>query len=991
MKPTRVMLTAASTLLVSQVMAGEAVFYITEDGMSMRDVAVSVDGQKQLIGNTGFVSFDIDAGNHSVELSKYGEWLGEFQFSTENGEQNAEIQVDVLGGEALEDVVVYTPGQEEAPALGQISGYLNSEETGGAVAGASVSIAGTDMAVVTDEEGFFSFELPRGEYEVAIAHPNYGQREVDGVRVMGNVNTGVNLTLGMSGNGVIEEVVAVGSYIPSTATAQERDSSAVLDAIGSEQMARFGDSSAASALKRVAGVSVAGGQFAIIRGMAGRYISSTLNGSLMPSTDPMRRDVPLDLFPASVLGGIDIQKSFTPDLPGDSTGGAIRMSTKGMPEFTGGKASVKLGMNSRTTFSDVNSYEGGSTDWMGVDDGTREEPSFANSFTDGGYDVPTFITGAERVELTQSFDHNYGVQQVEAKPARGFSVSYGKLMEGDESTHGMYSAFSYSDKWTARHNAEINDTSEEGTYERTKRNIDLAGYFYYGIEDANNLWQSKTILLRKTDNTTKTSNTRDEGKDQELNQTLLQWVERQYLGQQFSGTHYFGDDTLEWRAGIAQTSRYEPDRRTYTYGRALGTSNDFAFQGTVERRYSDLTENTYDIGADYTSEYLFDTWAWKNKFGFSYTTKNREVELARYANRAVTSSSVDTTASLDEIFSDTNVDNGTVTFTGTTTATDSYDADEEVVAVHGSSELDMDSVSVLAGLRYESITQELDYPNKADSQNTLEESYVLPALSANWRVTEDSQLRASITQTVSRPGITERSESVQYDPDTDKPLTGNADLEISKINNLDLRGEYYFSEEESVTVALFYKDVDKPIERQVLDADGSAAEGYTYDNVNSAELKGLEADFRLNVLDTDRLSGFVSGNFAWVDSEVDLTGTNAERLEGASSRALQGQSEFLGNLQLGLDDYESGQSLTLLVNYFDERIYATSRGDLGPVMEDGRTTFDLVYSYDFSDDLKIKAKASNITDEPVTYSRDGRTLESYYVGTDFDASVEYQF
>ena len=94
---------------------------------------------------------------------------------------------------------------------------------------------------------------------------------------------------------------AVGTYVADSATSQERDASAVLDSIGAEQMSQMGDSSAASALKRVAGVSVVGGQFAVVRGLQGRYISSTLNGGLMPSTDPMRRDVPLDLFPAAVL------------------------------------------------------------------------------------------------------------------------------------------------------------------------------------------------------------------------------------------------------------------------------------------------------------------------------------------------------------------------------------------------------------------------------------------------------------------------------------------------------------------------------------------------------------------------------------------------------------------------------------------------------------------------------------------------------------------
>ncbi|WP_277289419.1 TonB-dependent receptor [Thalassolituus oleivorans] len=994
MKPTRVLLTAASSLLASNLMAGEAVFYVTEDGNAMRDIAVSVNGQKQLVNSAGFATFDIPAGAHQVELSQFGEWLGEFNFDTASSEENAEVQVDIVGGEAMPEVKVYLPGQVDAMAVGQIAGALMSDETGGPVSGARIAIEGTDQAVMTDDNGEFAFELPRGEYALTIAHPNYGKRDVSGLRVMSGVTTGVNMTMSLSGNGVIEEVVAVGSYIPSTATAQERDSSAVLDAIGSEQMSRFGDSSAASALTRVAGVSVVGGQFAVVRGLAGRYISSTLNGSLMPSTDPMRRDVPLDLFPASVLGGIDIQKSFTPDLPGDSTGGSIGMTTKGMPDVTGGKVSATLGMNSRTTFSDVNGYEGGGTDFLGVDDGTREQPSFAESFTDGGNAFPRGTTSDEKINFTQSFDHTYGVQQVEAKPARGFSVSFGTLNEEGDAATGTYGAFSYNDKWTARHDAETNDSGVVGNYERTARKIDLAGYFFYGYEGANWEYQSRTLLLRKTDDTIKTALTNDVANDKEFAKTTLQWVERQYLGQQFSGTHHFdgfGDDSVAWRLGVAQTSRYEPDRRAYRYSRTTTGAGDFSLEGSIERRYSDLTESTYDLGVDYTSEILLDNWMVRNKAGLSFTTKDREVDLARYASNTVTAP-VDATKTPDEIFNDANIESGLVSFAGSTTPTDDYKANEDISAVYLSSELDMDTVSVLAGLRYESVAQELTYPGKEEnSTSKLDNSYVLPVISANWRVSEDTQVRASATQTVSRPGITERSESVQYDPETDKELIGNPDLEISHIDNFDLRGEYYFSDEESVSAALFYKNITDPIERGVPDADGSAAEGYTFRNVPSAELSGLELDFRVNYLETDSLSAFVSGNMAYVDSKVDLAGTDAERLEGVSSRELQGQSKYLGNLQLGFDELATGQSLTLLANYFDDRIYATSRGDGGAIIEKGRMTFDVVYRYDVTETFLVKAKVSNITDEAVRYTQDGVDYEKYYEGTDFSASVEYQF
>ena len=300
--------------------AGSAVFYITEDGSVAEGVSVDVNGKRQLVDAQGFTRFELDTGSYNAELSQYGTFIGEAEFSIDTEDDISDVFVEILGGEAIAEEV------SSDTANGVISGQLSSRETGGSVSGARVSVVGTDIGAMTNDDGSFSFELPRGEYEITIAHPSYERKTLSGVYAIPGVPVTISPEVGMSGSGVIEEVVAVGTYIPDSATSQERDSSAVLDSIGAEQMSQFGDSSAASALKRVAGVSVVGGQFAVVRGLQGRYISSTLNGGLMPSTDPMKRDVPLDLFPASVLGGISIQKSFTPDLPGDTTGGVIMMT-----------------------------------------------------------------------------------------------------------------------------------------------------------------------------------------------------------------------------------------------------------------------------------------------------------------------------------------------------------------------------------------------------------------------------------------------------------------------------------------------------------------------------------------------------------------------------------------------------------------------------------------------------------------------------------------
>ena len=167
-------------------------------------------------------------------------------------------------------------------------------------------------------------------------------------------------------------------------------------------------------------------------------------------------------------------------------------------------------------------------------------------------------------------------------------------------------------------------------------------------KDADN-WSvlSKTILLRKTDNTIKTSSVFDDSKDQDNDTILLQWVERQYVGQQFSGDFFWNtgsvEHTLEWRAGIAQTGRYEPDRRQYSF------INGNILPGSLERRFSDLTETALDFGLDYKLEWMIDdSFYARLKTGLMANNKDRDVELGRFGILTL-NSGADQTGSLEEI------------------------------------------------------------------------------------------------------------------------------------------------------------------------------------------------------------------------------------------------------------------------------------------------------------------------------------------------------
>jgi len=200
-----------------------------------------------------------------------------------------------------------------------------------------------------------------GEQSIVVTHPDYTNKTLDSVMVLADIGTVLSARLSKplsnqvqislpTITGPIEEVLTIGSYKPSDSSlGLERFSTEVVDAIDTETMARFGDGNVAAALTRLAGVAVTGGQYANVRGLDGRYIASTLNGFLMPTTDPLTRDVQLDIFPSGILKNIQVQKSYSSNLLGNTTGGALQINTRGLPDERGGTFKFKIGGNTEVT------------------------------------------------------------------------------------------------------------------------------------------------------------------------------------------------------------------------------------------------------------------------------------------------------------------------------------------------------------------------------------------------------------------------------------------------------------------------------------------------------------------------------------------------------------------------------------------------------------------------------------------------------------------
>jgi TonB-dependent receptor len=961
---------------VMQVQAGETVFYVTEDGKPVSDLAITVNGEKKLVRSSGFISFDVEAGNHQVEFSQMGVWAGDTEFTTTK-DQNAEVQVELVSGEALVDINVFS---DDEIATGTLSGYLISKETDAGVVGAKVSLS-KDIETTTNQQGYFEFEVPRGAYDVMIDHKEYGQKKIRNLRVLANVATEVNVDLSMSGDGVIEEVVAIGTYVANSVTAQERDASAVLDSIGSEQFARFGDSNAASALKRVAGVAISDGKYVVVRGLNERHTAVMLNGASLPSPDPSRRVVPLDIFPSTILDGIDVQKNFTPDVYADSSGGAVKLTTKKFPQEFEGKVSASLGYVDGLTLSDRDVQQSESLDVLGF--GSKDDRALPSN------------------NSIDQFPSNFGTQEATIAPNTSIELSLGDtLADNNDYSIGYTGSVKYSNEWSKQERKTnsyifeggklVND--DEYEEERISNNINLGAGISLGLITGDHDFGSNSMVLRQTlaENTMKEGTGGDQ--DQESIGYKLGWYERQFLFQQFTGNHYFPDllDTeIKWQTSFSQASLDAPDEREYTFDRnpeEEGELYELAWS-EVERVYSELTDTNTDFSIDLSSlMFANDTLEARLKYGVSAFSRKRDVDGSRVGYRAPGNTSAYAgNFDIDYIIDDGS-SQGLIETQDESAESDDYDATWDLNSYYLSTDLNMaEYFNILLGVRAEKSDMIVNTTPTGNSSEPIkavvEDDDVFPSISATFHVHEEVQIRAAYYQTKNRPDFRELASAQYVDPDSGDLFSGNPRLVSAEIDNMDLRVEWYFSDNESISLAYFTKDFTNPIEKTL----STGGDVFTFRNGTEGEISGIEFDFRKDI-EFERYSTFISGNLALIDSEVELEVDTVVK-----NQSMQGQADKLANLQLGFDHLATGVEATLVINHQGKSLDTVAPGILPDVMSEPRTEVNFNIKKEIFEDSSVRLKLKNMTDEKVELTQGGKNYRSYYKGMEFSVGFSMNF
>ncbi|MGB0150529.1 MAG: carboxypeptidase-like regulatory domain-containing protein, partial [Flavobacteriales bacterium] len=270
------------------------------------------------------------------------------------------------------------------PATGQgtIRGKMTDAQTGETLIGANVVIKEPYKGAMADIDGNYELDgLSPGTYMVTGSFIGY--TPITETVEVGEGVTILNFNLYVE-TFVIEQAAEVVAKVDRSRDVYmeniKKKSASSMDFISSQQIKQTGDSDAAGAIKRVPGVSTVG-NFVFVRGLSDRYIKTTLNGAEVPSMNPRRNSIEMDLFPTNLVDNLMIVKTQTADLPGDWAGAYISIETKDFPEEFTLNYSTTVGFNDQTTFRNVLASNRGETDWMAFDDGQRGIPNYAQGLT----------------------------------------------------------------------------------------------------------------------------------------------------------------------------------------------------------------------------------------------------------------------------------------------------------------------------------------------------------------------------------------------------------------------------------------------------------------------------------------------------------------------------------------------------------------------------------------------------------------------------------
>ncbi len=826
----------------------------------------------------------------------------------------------------------------------------------------------------------------------------------------------------------------------------------MISVLSAADIARTGEGDIAGALQRVTGLSVVGGRFVYVRGLGERYSLALLNGSPLPSPEPLRRVIPLDLFPTNILASSVVQKTYSVNYPGEFGGGVINLTTKSAPEEGFIAYGVSIGYNSETTGELGYTYYGSRSDFTGFDNGARDIPPGLQSAIDSRRLIvagPNF-TRRQIQDFTASLANsstNLIQRNNNIPPDFAFDVTGGMTFDvSDGLTMGLIGAFGYKHGWQTKGglqqtsagvstdnagNTVLPPSAGDYRFLSTENRIVVNALLGLTAEFAGHKVRFTNLFIRDTLKEARIQtgiNENNVGPDP-LNINYTSWFERQLIDTQLVGEFEFGDVSLDLRGTYARSDRESPYERVNSY-RFSAQFNDFfndlrtnGTQSTVA--FSDLQDEVYsgsiDVAYELPTSIKATISAGYNYFDNTRTSTRRDF---RYLPVDALPPGVSQERP-DFLLSDFNVYTFNILLTETSgnAGAAAYDAGLRVHAGYLQGEAKIfDDTQITIGVRYEDgneFVTPLDlFGNGGNSviPTRIKNTYFLPAATLTYDLAENMQLRLAASRTIARPQFRELAPQQYLDSEVDRTFFGNQFLVDSELTNYDARYEWYFAREQRLSVAGFFKKIKRPIETVAFQQGGTFFT--TFANAPEAILYGGELEVQKYFpLDTLSDSTFfasrrvvVIGNYTYSKSDIRV-GPGATTIPVTSGGVpvpatdifrdgtpLTGQSEHLVNLQLGLEDTDNLSQQTILLTYSSERV--TNRGPSGQpdLIERPGLQIDFVARQGFEiggTEIEVKFEARNLTNTDFHESQtvgSSRIFNNFYErGRSFALGVSAKF
>ena len=908
----------------------------------------------------------------------------------------------------------------------KVSGIITDKDSKQPVSFVSISLKGLMANAESDINGNYEITMKPGTYTIVYAFIGYKTFEKE-VTVTDNETLNLNVSLQENSNS-IEGIVITGSTSKTKETAllkEQQKAVEIKQSIGAQEMSRKGISDVEEGLTKVTGISKVDGRGVFVRGLEDRYNSLLINGLTVPSNNPFKKIIPLDIFPTDIVGIIETYKTFNTNLYGDFAGGTFNILTS-----TGEKSQTKLSFGAGYTTGNniakfLMSKDAKSTgDFFGFSGNERDLPKIFGS-------KPSSLT-LTPTQSRNSFGSGYDVEDSKSPLNTSIGISHSeKFNIGKNKNIFKYLlSLNFDNKYQVRKGVNRFFNTAQGNYDN---NLYTKQYKYstngsalvalnYKTDRLN--LTSNTFYLKTTDNTIQDQLGSTNGTTVNTNAFIRtnELQETDYLNTQLFGSYKLTKNerhNLKAGGSFTTTNYQLPDRKSFK-----GVKID---ENTTAVNYSgnSLFRQFLDFDGKYHASGLLEySWKFGNEdidkshklsVGYNGYVNNMQSSFRFLVSKPLLSNSINfPTNSPDAVFS-TELENGVFTYTEGTNATYKAKLNEIVNAAYFDLAFKFgEKIDLNFGARAEQTNRETKYKESGSFSDPfitkkVNKTDFLPSLNAKYALTDNSNIRFAGSKTITRPVIMEAYPLEFVNADGTIEL-GNQDIKNSENINLDLKYEIFPSSKELFVVSAFSKFIQKPIERVFGFNAGSGGQIITYDNSKKAMLFGAEFEFLFQL---DRISKSLQDlsfglNTTLMYSKVNINTVNSPETiaigEKNPSRNLQGASPWIINADLKYDfDFNKNwkNTMTIVYNVYGKRIYAVGTGGLDHYYELPFSKLDFVWNNKIGKNWDLKLSADNLLnplyqielgrENKVQITETDYTIKDYKKGIGFSFNLSYTF